>query len=65
MADWLEPTMNESTRVMLKKIVDAQSFDFRQVGRLFYVYIAQTMLLTLSMLHFLINDCVMKIYCFF
>ena len=31
-ADWLEPTTSESTRVILKPIVDAQSFDFYQVN---------------------------------
>ena len=31
-ADWLEPTTNESTRVIFKSIVDAQSFDFYQVN---------------------------------
>jgi len=30
-ADWLEPRTNELTRVTLKPIVDAQSFDFYQV----------------------------------
>ena len=31
-ADWLEPTINESTRVIFKPIVDAQSFDFYRVN---------------------------------
>ena len=36
-ADWLEPRTEESTRVMLKKIVDEQDnqlFDFHQVNYL-------------------------------
>ena len=30
-ADWLEQTAYEPTRVTLKRIIDAQSFDFYQV----------------------------------